>query len=492
MAHWPAPHLRSLLKHIAIPFAMAALAGCAVGPDFVAPPPPSEQTYLPHGAATFGAVAPGEPTQRLANGQPLQVDWWTRLGSPELNETVQMALDNNWSLAAARANLAKGGQMVQAASGGLYPQIDALGSLERRAYGPYFLGPSAFTFPTFSAYTGGIGVSYDLDIFGGTHRRIELAAADAEVQAEALNAAKLAVASGTVLTALEIASTRANIAAVNDVIASDQKTLDLVLAARRIGVASEMDVTSSQSQLDRDRAQQPKLQQALDMAQDALAVLAGKSPALWTAPAFDLDRITLPDELPLVVPSELVRARPDIRAAEAQLRAANAEVGIATADLYPRINLAAAFAEEGLTSGPSESAWSLIGGLTAPIFHGGSLTAQRHAAEDAYQAAFAQYQQTVLTAFQQVADNLHGLTNSVDDVGTERQALDSANSALSLTRLGYGVGNAGIVQILDAQRLQQLAELNLIEARARRYVQTVNLFVATGGGLMAANREPAQ
>jgi NodT family efflux transporter outer membrane factor (OMF) lipoprotein len=492
MVHLPAPHLRSFLKGFAILSAMTVLAGCAVGPDFIAPTPPSEQAYLPQGAAALGPAAPGEPAQRLAVGQPLPVDWWTRLGSPELNETVQMALDNNWSLAAARANLAEAGQIVQAARGGLYPQIDASGGVERRAYGPYFLGPTAFTFPTFSAYTGGITVSYDLDIFGGTRRRIELAAADAEVQAEALNAAKLTVASGTVLTALEIASTRARIAAVNDVIASDQKTLDLVLAARRIGVASEIDVTSSQSQLDRDRAQLPKLQQALDVAQDALAVLAGKSPIAWTAPAFDLDGITLPDELPLAVPSELIRARPDIRAAEAQLRAANAQVGIATADLYPRINLAAAFAEEGLTRGPTESAWSLIGGLTAPIFHGGSLTAQRHAAEDAYQAAFAQYQQTVLAAFQQVVDNLHGLANSVEDVRTERQALDSANSALSLTRLGYGVGNAGIVQILDAQRLQQLAELNLIEARVRRYVQTVNLFVAAGGGLMAASREPAQ
>jgi NodT family efflux transporter outer membrane factor (OMF) lipoprotein len=240
------------------------------------------------------------------------------------------------------------------------------------------------------------------------------------------------------------------------------------------------------------------LRQQLNVVQDALAALVGKSPASWTAPEFDLDRITLPQELPLAVPSELVRARPDIRAAEAQLHAANAQVGIATADLYPRINLTAAIAGQGVFGGPVGSAWNLIGGLTAPIFHGGSLTAERKAAEERYQAAFAQYQQTVLSAFQQVADKLHGLANSAEEVRTQQQALDSANSALDLTRLGFGVGNAGIVQILDAQRLRQLAELNLVQARARRYLFTVNVFLTTGGGIdaasdvMAASSAPAR
>jgi outer membrane protein TolC len=188
----------------------------------------------------------------------------------------------------------------------------------------------------------------------------------------------------------------------------------------------------------------------------------------------------------LVVPSQLVLARPDIRAAQARLHIASAQVGIATADLYPRFNLSAAIAGEGLISGPLGAAWSLVGGVTAPIFHGGSLTARRKVAEQAYQASFADYQQTVLEAFQQVADTLHGLGNAADRVEAERQALESANSALRLTRLGYGVGNTGIVQVLDAQRLQQLAQLGLIEARAQNYVLTVNLFLATGGGLPAA------
>ena len=466
--------------------ATAALAGCAVGPDFQPPAPPTEPVYLPQGAPSTGPAVAGGVGQQLELGRILEADWWKSLGSPELNEAVDAALAHNWSLAAARANLAKAQQMVNAARGGLLPQVDAVGGIERRAYGAYFLGPDAFTFPTFSAYTAGLGVNYDPDVFGATHRQIEQAAAEAEVSGEALNVAKLAVSGAVVMTSLNIAAARTQIAAVQEIIASDQKTLDLVRAARRTGVASEMDVTTAQSQLDRDQALLPPLRQRLETAQDALAVLVGSSPATWSTPDFALEKIALPEKLPLVVPSQLILARPDIRAAQARLHIASAQVGIATADLYPRFNLSAAVAGEGLISGPAGAAWSLVGGMTAPIFHGGSLTARRKAAEQAYQASFADYQQTVLEAFQQVADTLHGLGNAADRVRAERQALESANSALRLTRLGYGVGNTGIVQVLDAQRLQQLAELGLIEAHAQNYVLTVNLFLATGGGLPAA------
>ncbi|HEY2010168.1 MAG TPA: efflux transporter outer membrane subunit [Rhizomicrobium sp.] len=483
-----ASHLITKARLVAL-LATAALGGCTVGPDFQAPARPTEQTYAPQTAATIDPPAPGESGQRVAMGRPLQADWWKSLGSPELNETVEAALSHNWSLAAAQANLAKAQQIVKSARGGLYPQVDGAAGAERRAYGAEFLGPQAFTFPTFSAYTAGIGVSYDPDIFGGTHRQIELASADAEVSGEALNAARLAVSGGVVMTALQSAATRAQVAAVQDMIASDEKTLDLVRAARRTGVASEMDVMTAQSQLDRDQAMLPPLHQRLEAAQDALAVLVGRSPANWSAPALDLDRLTLPEELPLALPSELVRARPDIRAAEARLHAASAEVGVATADLYPRFNLSAAVAGEGLMSGPAGTAWSLVAGMTAPIFHGGALTARRKAAEQAYQASFDDYQQTVLAAFQQVADTLHGLANTADSVRAERQALESASAALRLTRLGYGAGNTGIVQVLDAQRQQQLAQLSLIEARAQRHALTVDLFLATGGGLMEAGAD---
>ena len=484
LAGWRAGY-RILFALISMP---ACLTGCNVGPDFVAPSQPSETNYVMGQAATVSARAPGDTTQQIHLGGVLDADWWTRLRSPELDRTVSLALSGNQTLEVARANLAKSSEAINVARAGLLPQIDATGGIARQKYGATFLGPEAATFPAFSAYNAGVGVSYDLDVFGQTHRGIELAAADKDVQQEALRAARLSIASDTVLEALQIASTRAQIDVVNSVVASDQRTLGLVQARKTAGAASDQDVTTAQSQMDRDRTLLPTLHQQLDIAQDALATLVGSSPADWSAPDFSLAGMSLPRDVPLIVPSELVRSRPDIRAAEAQLHAASAAVGVATADLYPRISLSANIAEQGLFGGPAGAAWSLVGGITAPIFHGGALSAQRRATQDAYQAAFAQYQQTVLTAFGQIADTLHALQNGADAVVTQQQALNSATKALALSRDAYIAGNSTILQVLDAQRLQQLAELSLVQARTERFLQTVNLFVAAGGGLPAGQK----
>jgi NodT family efflux transporter outer membrane factor (OMF) lipoprotein len=243
-----------------------------------------------------------------------------------------------------------------------------------------------------------------------------------------------------------------------------------------------MDVLSAQSQADHDRTLLPPLHQQLSAAQDALANLTGVAPADWTPVEMDLDAIRLVETLPMVLPSELVRRRPDIGAAEAQLHAASAAVGVATADMLPHFTLAAQIGQQGLLGGgPSEVAWNLVGGLTAPIFHGGALTAQRRAAQDDYQAALAIYQRTVLNAFAQVADTLQALGNDADALRTQRQARDSASSSLDLTRLGYEAGNAGYVQVLDAQRLHQQAQLGVVQASSQRYVDAVKLLLAAGG-----------
>jgi NodT family efflux transporter outer membrane factor (OMF) lipoprotein len=479
LAEWR-PGYRSLFASMLI---STALAGCTVGPDFVAPSQPRATNYVMGQATTVSAQAPGDTTQQINLGGILEVDWWTRLRSPELDRTVTLALSSNRTLDVARANILQASEEIKVARAGLLPQIDATGGLARQKYGASFLGPEAATFPAFAAYSVGVGVSYDLDVFGRTRRSIELAAADSDVQQEALRAAQLGIASDTVFEGLLIASTRAQVDVVDSVLASDQRTIDLVQSRLAAGAASDQDLTTAQSQLDRDRTLLPTLRQQLNAAQDALATLVGSSPAEWSAPNFSLAGLSLPQDVPLIVPSELVRSRPDIRAAEAQLHAASAAVGIATADLYPRFTLSANIAEQGLTAGPAGAAWSLIGGIAAPIFHGGALSAQLRASQDTYQAAFAQYQQTVLTAFRQIADTLHALQNDADAVTAQHQALNSATKALRLNREAYIAGNATILQVLDAQRLQQLAELSLVQARTERFFQTVNLFVAAGGGL---------
>jgi len=460
---------------------IVVLSSCVVGPKYTPPQPPSVQTYTrpAPGAGREAAASAGQSA--IVNRAPPR-DWWRQLESAELDQVVELALQNNLSLEVARANLARAEELVKVERGARSVHVDVAGGVERTTDGTFILGPEAKTFPTFDAYTVGPSVSYDLDLFGGLRHRVAAAGAAADYEHEQLHAARLRVTGDSLMEALQIASVRAQIAVMQGVLSADEQTLQLVRAARHTGVVSDIDVLQAESQRDQDRTALPPLQQALDAAQDALAVLIGKTPSEWAPPDFVLDRVVLPRELSLVVPSELVHTRPDIRAAEAELREASASVGIATAALYPQVRLTADWAQEGLLSGGAANAWGLIGGVTAPVFHGGALTAQRRAAQDDYQAAFARYQLVVLKSFSQVADTLHALEHDADALDTQQQALASASRSLELTRLGYRVGNANILQILTAQRLQQLAELGKVQARARQLNDAVQLYLAAGGG----------
>jgi NodT family efflux transporter outer membrane factor (OMF) lipoprotein len=280
-----------------------------------------------------------------------------------------------------------------------------------------------------------------------------------------------------------VGAARSEIAVVEDILDSDRKTLDLTRQARAVGAVSDLDVLTAQNQLDHDQTMLPPLRQRLNVAEDALAVLVGKPTAEWMSPAFTLETLALPKDLPVTVPSELVAARPDIRAAEAQLHVASAAVGVATANMYPHVTLSAAIAEESVIGGAAGPASSLLAGLAGPIFDGGSLHAKKQAAVDAYTGAMADYRQVVLTSFSQVADALHALANDADGLATQQQALASAEQTLNLTRAGYGAGSVGIVQMLDAQRQREEAAQGQVRARAQRLQDTVRLFLATGGGV---------
>jgi NodT family efflux transporter outer membrane factor (OMF) lipoprotein len=409
-------------------------------------------------------------------------DWWTLLGSPELDKVIALALGNDLSLDIARANLARAQEDFAAARGRRSVQFDLASQVVRNEYGSAFLGPEADTFPTFSDYSVGPSVSYDLDIFGGLRHRVEQAGAMATYERQQLRAVRLRVLGDTVTEVLEIASARAQIRVIKRIVDADEKTLDLVGAARRVGAVSDIDVLTAESQRDRDRTLLPPLYQELDAARDALAIFVGQPPVKGSAYDFALDELSVPHELRLVVPSELVRTRPDIRAAEAELRSANATVGIATADLYPHVSLTAGWAEQGLFTGGTAAAWSLIGGLTAPVFHGGTLRARRRAAKDAYNAAFLHYQLVVLNAFGQVADTLHSLDHDAQALRAQEQAVASAEATVRLTQQGYRVGTAGILQVVTAERERQVTEIGLVKARARRVADTAALFLASGSG----------
>jgi NodT family efflux transporter outer membrane factor (OMF) lipoprotein len=335
-----------------------------------------------------------------------------------------------------------------------------------------------------------------VDVFGAVRRGVEQQTALAEFQHDELAAAWLSLSGNAVTESITIASLRAQIEATEGVVNDDEQNLGLVERKSEAGKAARTDVLTAETQLASDRAQLPPLHQQLAAAQHAVSVLAGQLPAEWSPPDFTLDRFQLPADLPLSLPSELVRQRPDILASEAQLHAASAAIGVATAQLYPSITLSGSLAREVLEAGSlfsgTGTAWMLAAEAAAPIFHGGTLQAQRRGAIDAYQASLASYEQTVLQAFQQVADTLRALAHDAELVGAQQQLLDTAREALALQRLSYDAGKTDLLKLVDAQRSYQQARLGLARAEGQRLQDTAQLFVALGGGWWQERNDPGR
>ncbi len=293
------------------------------------------------------------------------------------------------------------------------------------------------------------------------------------------------MAGNAVMQALRIASLRAQIATVNAILEQDRENLKLVHTAFDAGSVSRLDIVAAESQLAIDTTLLPPLRQELSVAEHALAIVLGAPPARAALPEFDLTGLSLPHELPLSLPSELARRRPDILAAEAQLHAATAAVGVAEANLYPHITLSASTGQQSATLAhmfdASSNVWSLAGGLVAPILDGGTLRAEQRASADALRASAAHYEQTVLVAFGQVADSLEALDHGAEELQAQARAQSAARDNADLTRMSYHEGNVGILQVLDAERLYQRARLGYVRADAQRYSDTAQLFLALGG-----------
>jgi NodT family efflux transporter outer membrane factor (OMF) lipoprotein len=473
------------------------LSGCVVGPDFKPPAPPSTTRYTSPDevSASDRDAGPTAPRQTIELGEKVAVDWWTLFQSPDLDLLVKQAVAGSRTLESAKARLAQAREAIAAASSALYPQIDlgAGAAREKVSATEFGLGPSAFPLPpNFNLLQVGPSASYALDIFGGARRGIEQQSALADFQHDQLDAAYLALTGNTVTQAIQVAAVRAEIKAVGDILQIDRQNLDLVRKERQAGAVPDSDVVVAESQLAQDETAEPGLDQQLSTAKHALAVLLGRAPGDWSAPDFDLTALTLPIQLPVSLPSELVHQRPDIQAAEAQLHAASAQIGIATAQLYPAITLSGGISTSALSGGnlfnPGGLVWSIAAGLTQPIFDGGMRRAERRAALAAFKASAADYQQTVLLAFGQIADVLQALTNDAHVLAAQQHALDLASESVRLQRISYTRGGTGLLNLLDAQRQYQQARLGYVRAQAQRYQDTIQLLVAMGGGWWDADR----
>ena len=450
------------------------LAACSSGPDFAPPAPPADSSYSQAGDHLLSA----ERSQ-------LPVDWWHLYQSPELDRVIGEIVAGNRSLAAAEARMEQARQLVAATEGIEAPQLAVGGAAGRQKYGVALFGPTNFAIPPFNYYEAGPTASYSLDLFGGEKRAVERQKALADYQREQWDAVRQNLIADAALQAIAIAAVRAEIAIAQEITAGDRRTVELARKGRDDGGLSENDVVAAETQLASDRALLPPLQQQLATARHAMAVLAGKSPHEWAPPDFELASFALPAKLPMTLPSDLVRSRPDIRAAEAELHAATAAVGIAEANRYPQITLTASATLETLQPQNlfelNHAAAAVAGSVTQTIFDGGRLKAEQRSAEAALKAQSELYRQTVLNAFGQVADALQALENDGDAWPLAGTALDLALHRAELAGKERDAGNSGLVPLLMAQRNARLIRLNLIAAQARRLQDLAILCQRLGG-----------
>lgn len=460
------------------------LSACSSGPDFKTPVSPEESAFTANDEAV-------PLNQRVVLGKQIETDWWTLFASEPLTGLIHQAVKSNYALTSARETLAQAAEAVRAESGSQLPQVSLDAAAGRQKYGVALFGPSNFSIPPFSYYQAGTSISWSPDLFGGARRAIERKQALANYQVHEIDAIYIALTGDTASAALEIASANAEIAAVNSMIAEDRKSLALVQESYAAGAATKVDVLGMKIQLNIDQAMLPPLEQRLSVSRHALSIYLGKAPANWRPPDIEFGNLRLPDRIPVSFPSDLVKRRPDILAAEANLHAASAAIGVATANQYPKLTLTANMMREALTPAgifsAAGNAWSLASGLTAPIFDGGKLTAEKREAEHAYQSSLAQYQQTIVVAFKQVADALTSLAHDDEAVAIRNTTLDDANISLDLMRASYQAGAVGLLPVQNAQHALAKAQLDIVQARQQRYLDCVRLFVALGGSPIAKN-----
>ena len=426
--------------------------------------------------------------ERLAPGKDIPAQWWTLFQSSALDALVRQALEASPTLTRASAKLRQAQEDLSARTGGSrFPKVDAKLSANRVDVNPQSLGVPALPVQTpFNLYLASVGVSYTLDLFGSTRRELEALQAGVDYQRYELEAARLMLAGNVVTAAIREASLREQIAATQEIVELQERQLAITERLVNLGTAAQADAVAQRLDLAQIRAVLPDLQRQLEQVRHRLAVYIGRPPGTANLPEFKLTDLRLPAELPLSLPSELARQRPDIRAAEALLQQASARVGVATANLYPQITLTAnvgSLASNGGELFSSGTGFYLLGAsLAQPLFHGGELEAKRRSALAAYEQAGGAYQETVLQGFQNVADVLRALEADAKKLKDRTEAATQARIYHDITSARFKAGGVSYYFLLDAQRKLHGALIDRTQALADRYADSAALFQALGGG----------
>jgi NodT family efflux transporter outer membrane factor (OMF) lipoprotein len=496
---------------IALLVSTAALAAsCAVGPRYHRPAAPANAGYAPAPLpqASASAAIHGGETQRLVSGQDIRFEWWRLFQSAALNALVERAFKANPTITAAQAALVQAQELVYAQQGYFFPAVGANYNFQRTKIAGNFtvddspgtqgngdnLNPplldlrhSPHTAPLYYDYhTAELTVGFVPDVFGANSRQVESLAAQRDVQRFALEATYVTLASNVAAAAIQEASLRGQIEATRQIIAADEKSLAILRDQLRLGFAMRIDVAAQETALAQAKATLPPLQEQLEQTRDLIRALTGNLPNQDVPETFELDALQLPPDLPLSLPAKIIEQRPDVRAAEAQLHAANAQVGVAIAAMLPQISItgtnggnADEFAWMFRKGGPF---WSLVGNVSQPLFEGGTLLHRKRAADDALKQAAAQYQTSVLTAYQNVADTLHASLSDAVALAANVRAENAARVTYDLTQRQMDLGYVNYLTLLNAETTYQQALIQRVQAQATRFGDTVALFQALGGG----------
>lgn len=461
------------------------LFGCTVGPNFKRPAGPAVKTYAETPPKLDAGLAANDQ-QKLILGKDIPRQWWTLFRSPQLSRLIEQAIKYNPNLQAAQAALAKAQENVQVQRGALYPSVDAsFTDTRQQVSGAMFGNPSAKG-SLFDLYNASVKVSYTLDVFGGVRRQIEGFKAQTEYQRFLLEAVFLTLAANVVTAAIEEASVREQITLTESIIGTHEKHLAIAEKQFELGATSKTPVIAQQTELAQLRATLPLLQQQLALTRHRLSVLVGDLPTYEMESQFHLADLTLPDNLPLSLPSQLVEQRPDIRAQEAILHAASAQIGVVQASILPDFTLSANVGTIGTHIGdlftPGSLIWSTGLNLLQPVFRGGEFTHKKRAALASYQEAAGVYKNTVLQSFQNVVDVLSALENDAAYLQAQNDASQVALENVELNRQQFDIGAISYLPLLDAQRQYQQIQLAQIKAQAMRLADTAALFQSLGGG----------
>lgn len=469
---------RSLALAAAAAFALAA---CSLGPSGEPPAMPSPAHYgqsaLPEQTATAGGVS-----QRFDIGAQPAPQWWRLFRSPQLDALVEEGLKSSPTLAATEKSLAGAHEQLRAQIGStLLPTIDAGAQATRqRALGIPEAGPPTVRY---NVFLGQIQAHYTFDLFGAVRYANAALHARVDVQAFELDAARRALAANIVTAAINVAALDDQVAATERLIALAQQTAREDARRYALGSAPHLQALASQQSASELEASLPPLLQQRQAGRHALAVLMGRTPdAAPDVPT--LASLTLPEHVPVVVPSALLRSRPDIAAAEAALKASAAEVGVATAQLFPSLSLTASMGQGGFNWPTALSGagalWSLGASLSQPLFHGGALFAQRRAAIDFYQASGDQYKATVLSAFQNVADTLAALEHDAQAASATETQTQSAKQASDETAARARLGAVSLSSARTSEIQYWSAKLSAVRSTGQRLADTALLFQAMG------------